>query len=182
MKKYIGKLLQVAHLGHFTLRKKSKEVSDIKTEKVQNLIDDLISTVMEVDGVGIAAPQVYEPLRIFILASHPNARYPYAPKMKPTAIINPKILDMSGRKVKDWEGCLSIPGLRGLIPRSKSIKVSYVTRDGRKMSKTFNDFVARIFQHEFDHLEGKLFIDRVESSLDLISEKEFLKLIKNKKK
>ena len=182
MKKQKGKLMQVAHLGHHILRKKSKEVLNIKSPDVQTLIDDLIATVMDVDGVGIAAPQVYESLRIFILASHPNPRYPYAPKMKPTAIINPKILDMSKSKLKDWEGCLSIPGLRGLIPRSKSIKVSYLTREGKKMRKTFTNFVARIFQHEYDHLEGKLFIDRVESFLDLISEKEFLKLIKNRKK
>ncbi len=182
MNKYKGKLLQVAHLGHPILRKKSKEVTDIKSIEVQTLIDNLIATVMEVDGVGIAAPQVYESLRIFILASHPNARYPYAPKMKPTAIINPKIHDMSKSKIKDWEGCLSIPGLRGLIPRSKSIKVDYTTSDGKKISKSFTDFVARIFQHEYDHLEGKLFIDRVESSLDLISEKEFQRLIKKRKK
>src|SRR3989344_653745 len=182
MKENKGKLLQVAHLGHPVLRKKSKEVLNIKSPDVQTLIDDLIATVMDVDGVGIAAPQVYESLRIFILASHPNPRYPYAPKMKPTAIINPKILDMSKGKAKDWEGCLSIPGLRGLIPRSKSIKVSYTSREGKKINKTFTDFVARIFQHEYDHLEGKLFIDRVESSLDLISEKEFQKLIKKRKR
>src|SRR3989344_4783059 len=182
MKKNKGKLLQVAHLGHPVLREKSKEVSDIKTPSVQTLIDDLISTVMDVDGVGIAAPQVYASLRIFILASHPNPRYPNAPKMKPTAIINPKFLDMSKRKIKDWEGCLSIPGLRGLIPRSKSVDVEFMTRDGKKIRKTFTDFVARIFQHEYDHLEGKLFIDRVESSLDLISEKEFQKIIKKSKK
>ncbi len=182
MKKLKGKLLQVAHLGHDTLRRKCKEVSEIKSQTIQTMIDDLISTVMEVDGVGIAAPQVYESLRIFILASHPNVRYPYAPKMKPTAIINPKIIDMSKQTVKDWEGCLSIPGLRGLIPRSKSINVEYTTREGKKISKKFTDFVARIFQHEYDHIEGKLFIDRVESSLDLISEKEFQKLIKKRKK
>ena len=172
MKKQRGKLLQVAHLGHPALRKKSKEVNDINELLLQVLINDLIATVMEVDGVGISAPQVYESVRLFILASHPNARYPYAPKMKPVAIINPKILKTSDKIVKDWEGCLSIPGLRGLIPRSQSIQVEYFTREGKKVKKIFTNFVARIFQHEYDHLEGKLFIDRVESSLDLISEKE----------
>ncbi|OGK13700.1 peptide deformylase [Candidatus Roizmanbacteria bacterium RIFCSPLOWO2_01_FULL_38_12] len=182
MKKQKGKLLQVAHLGHPILRKKSKEISDTKNFEIQTLIDDLIATVLEVDGVGISAPQVYQSIRIFILASHPNPRYPHAPKMKPAAIINPKVLDMSKRKIKDWEGCLSIPELRGLIPRSKSVDVEFMTRDGKKVRKTFTDFVARIFQHEYDHLEGKLFIDRVESSLDLISEKEFQKIIKKSKK
>lgn len=181
MNKQKSKLLQVAHLGHPILRKKSRKVSDTQSPDVQTLIDDLIATVMEVDGVGISAPQVYQSLQIFILASHPNPRYPYAPKMKPTAVINPKILYFSNNKVKDWEGCLSIPGLRGLIPRSKSVKVEYTTREGKKTVKSYSDFVARIFQHEYDHLEGKLFIDRVDSTLDLISEKEFLKLIKQKK-
>src|SRR3989344_4187690 len=111
-------LLQIDQLGHPVLRQKARSVENIKSKKIQQLIDDLISTVMDVDGVGIAAPQVYQSLRIFIIASHPNPRYPHAPKMKPTAIINPKILDMSKGKAKDWEGCLSIPGLRGLIPRS----------------------------------------------------------------
>ena len=177
-----GKLLQVAQLGQPIFRKKSKEVNDTEELLLQVLINDLITTVMEVDGVGISAPQVYESVRLFILASHPNARYPYAPKMKPIAIINPKILKTSNKIVKDWEGCLSIPGLRGLIPRSQSIQVEYLTREGKKIKKTFTNFVARIFQHEYDHLEGKLFIDRVESSLDLISEKEFQKLISSKSK
>lgn len=173
-----GDLLGVAQLGHPPLRQKAKEVRNINDEKVQKLIDDLISTVMDVDGVGIAAPQVYKSLRIFIVASHPNPRYPNAPKMKPTAIINPKILGKSKKIVKDWEDCLSIPGIRGLIPRAFEIKVSYKTRMGKTVTRKFNDFVARIFQHEYDHLEGIVFLDRVESTKDIITDKEYLKLIK----
>lgn len=180
MKKTKGDLLQIAQLGHIILRKKAKTVKDIKNSTVQKLIDDLIMTVKDVDGVGIAAPQVYKSLRIFIIASHPNPRYPKAPKMKPTAVINPKIISFSKDKKKDWEGCLSIPAIRGLIPRCYKIEVEYTTRTGERISKTYRDFVARIFQHEYDHLEGIMFVDRLESSKDIISEKEYQKMMKKK--
>lgn len=172
------KLLQIAELGNPVLRKKAKTVLNIKSKEVQNLIDDMIATVMEVDGVGIAAPQVYESKQIFIMASHPNPRYPTAPEMKPTAIINPKILKLSKAKEKAWEGCLSITGIRGDVPRSKTIKVEYTSRQGKKVKVELSDFLARIFQHEFDHLQGIMFIDRVEISKDLMSEKEWQKMIK----
>ncbi|MBI4008810.1 peptide deformylase [Candidatus Roizmanbacteria bacterium] len=173
-----GDLLQIAHLGHKVLRQKAKTVKNISDPLVQKLIDDLIATVMEVDGVGVAAPQVYKSLRIFILASHPNPRYPKAPKMRPAAVVNPKIISFSKKKAKGWEGCLSIPGLRGLIPRHTSINVEFTTREGKTVRKKFNNFVARIFQHEFDHLEGILFVDRADSSKDFISEKEYQRMMK----
>ncbi len=176
----MSKLLQVAQIGHPILRKIAKPEVNISDKSIQDLIDSLISTVNDVNGVGIAAPQVYESKQIFIMASHPNPRYPNAPKMKPTAIINPKIISHSQNIVKDWEGCLSVPGIRGLIPRFKSIKVEYFDRKGKKTNKSFLDFVARIFQHEYDHLNGILFVDRLESSKDIISDKEYLKLITKK--
>lgn len=173
-------LLQIAHLGNPVIGKKLKRVDNPRDKKIQNLIDDMIATCKDVDGVGIAAPQVYRPLRLFILASHPNARYPHAPKMKPLTIINPKILSTSKNKTKDWEGCLSIPGIRGLVPRHTSVKVEFTTRNGKKVKKTFKDFVARIFQHEYDHIEGMVFLERVESAKEFISEKEYQKMIKAK--
>jgi peptide deformylase len=181
-KKSKGVLLQVAQLGQPVLRKKAPEVKDVKDQDVQRLIDDLIATVMDVDGVGISAPQVYRPLRLFIVASHPSPRYPNAPKMKPTAIINPKIISASKKKTKDWEGCLSVPGVRGFVPRYKSIFVEYTTKNGRRRKRKFEDFIARIFQHEHDHLEGLVFLDRLESTKDIISEKEYQRRIKIKKK
>lgn len=170
-------LLQIAQLGHPILRKKAKPVTDFSDQDVQKLIDDLIATVKEVNGVGISAPQAYQSLRIFIVASYPNARYPHAPKMKPTAIINPQILSFSKNKTKDWEGCLSIPEIRGLIPRSDEITVAYTTRDGKQINRTFKTFIARIFQHEYDHLEGLVFLDRVENNKEIITDKEYLKII-----
>src|SRR5690348_15991731 len=99
-----GILLQIAELGQPVLRKKARDVNDINDDMIQDLIDDMIATVMEVDGVGIAAPQVYVPLRIVIIASHPNARYPHAPYLEPFAMINPKILSVPEEKEKNWEG------------------------------------------------------------------------------
>lgn len=176
-----GILLQIAQLGHPILRKKAKKVIDIKHSATQKLIDDMLATLMDVDGVGVAAPQVYESLQIFILASHPNPRYPHAPKMKPTPIINPIIISTSSEKVKDWEGCLSIPGIRGLVPRYAFVKTEYYNREGKKVVTSFKDFTARIFQHEYDHIEGIVFLDRLESTRDVITEKEYQKLTAKKK-
>jgi peptide deformylase len=176
-----GDLLQVALLGNPIIRTKAEEVKNIKKKEIQKLIDDMIATVMDVDGVGIAAPQVYKPLRIFILASHPNPRYPNAPKMKPTAIINPVFKKCSDEKDKDWEGCLSIPGVRALVPRSKQIEVEYSDRKGKKITTAYSGFVARIFQHEYDHLDGIVFLDRLDSTKDIYMEKEFQKIIASKK-
>ena len=176
----MAKLLQIAQLGHPILRKKTPPVKEVRDSRIQNLIDDMIATVRDVDGVGLAAPQVYESKRLFIVASQPNPRYPNAPSMKPIAIINPKILSHSRAKEKDWEGCLSIPGIRGLVPRYKNIKTEYTTRDGKKKTQVFKGFIARIFQHEYDHLGGIEFLDRLETTKDAISEKEYQKLVAKK--
>lgn len=142
---------------------------------IQSLIEDLLVTVAEVYGVGIAAPQVYEPLSLFIVASRPNPRYPHAPEMEPTVTINPEILWRSDETEKGWEGCLSIPGLRGLVPRHKRIGVRYLDRRGELIEAEYDGFLARVFQHEFDHLQGMVFVDRLETTLDLVTEKEYLR-------
>jgi peptide deformylase len=170
-------LLQISQLGHPILREKAKEVKNIRDHAIQELIDDMIQTCQDVDGVGIAAPQVYQPLRLFIIASKPSPRYPNAPDMEPTAIINPVITSTSEEEEKDWEGCLSIPGIRGLVPRHKSVTVSFTNRNGEQEKKTFDDFVARIFQHEYDHIDGIVFLDRTDSH-DIIMEKEYQKIVR----
>ena len=172
-----GMFLQIAQLGNPILRKKAKRVVDIKSPQIQELVHHLLATVSDNDGVGIAAPQVYQSLQIFIIASRPNKRYPKAPYMKPTPIINPKIIAVSKTINKDWEGCLSVPGLRGLISRYNAIIVEYQSIEGKKIKNEFQDFISRIFQHEFDHLQGLVFLDRLESTKDLYSEKEFQKII-----
>jgi len=168
---------QVAQLGHEILRKTATEIKEIDSLSLQSLIEDMLATVSDTNGVGIAAPQIYESLRIFIMASTPNLRYPDAPEMEPTAIINPEILWTSNEMEKDWEGCLSVPGIRGLVPRYKKIGVKYTTREGIIKEEELSDFLARIFQHESDHLNGLSFLDRLESTKDIITDKEFYKLL-----
>ncbi len=111
------------------------------------------------------------------MASQPNKRYPNAPKMQPKAIINPKILSYGDEVEKDWEGCLSLPNVRGKVPRPTKIEVRYLTQNGEVVEEVLEGFLARIFQHEFDHLNGKVFIDRVESTLDIVMEREYRKII-----
>jgi peptide deformylase len=172
------KSLDICQIGNPILRKISEPIPDVKNHDVQKLINALIKTLKQSKGVGIAAPQVGRSQRLLVIASHPNARYPNAPKMEPIALINPQIVTYSDKVEKDWEGCLSVPGIRGLVPRYESIEVAYTSRDGEPKNTVLAGFVARIFQHEYDHLEGKVFLDRVESTLDLASEGEYLKLIK----
>jgi peptide deformylase len=170
-------LLQIAQLGHPILRKKAKSVNNPLHKDIQHLIDSLIATVTDVNGVGIAAPQVYESVRIFVVASHPNPRYPHVPYMKPTPMINPQILSYGNETNKDWEGCLSIPGIRGLVSRHTKITISYYDRFGKKHKRNFTEFVARIVQHEYDHLDGIVFLDRLTSVKDIVTDKEYLKII-----
>ncbi len=165
--------LKIAEIGNPVLRSPAKAVSNIQDPRFQKLIDDLISTTLESNGVGIAAPQVSQCLQLFIVASRPNLRYLHAPKMNPTPMINPQILHYSDEVVAGWEGCLSVPGMRGIVKRSKEIEVLYTDRHGQQHQRIFTDFVARIVQHEHDHIEGKVFLDRVESTLDLMSESEY---------
>ena len=172
-------LMQIAQLGQPVLRGTIEHVSDPCTPSVQTLIDDMLATVLDANGVGLAAPQVYEPISLFILASRPNQRYPDAPVMEPLAIINPEILWKSDEKAQGWEGCLSIPGLRGLVPRHQRIGVRYQTRDNMMWEVEYTDFLARVFQHEYDHVQGIVFIDRVESTLDLMTEQEYLRMQQN---
>ncbi len=172
-------LRQIAQLGQPVLRGVSEKITDPASPAVQALIDDMLLTVADADGVGIAAPQVYEPLSLFIVASHPNPRYPRAPEMEPTVMINPEILWASDEKETGWEGCLSIPGLRGLVPRHLRIGVRYLTRNGEVREEEYADFLARVFQHELDHVRGIVFIDRVENTRELMTEREYLRSLQS---
>ncbi len=165
--------LPIAKLGHPILRKIAQRVDNISAVDTQRLIDDMLQTVASLKGVGIAAPQVHHGKRIFIMCSQPNSRYPDAPTMVPTVMINPQLLDHSLQWDKDWEGCLSVPGLRGLVERYNTIEVSYCDRNGVEHQATFCGFLARVFQHELAHLDGLTLLDRLESPKDLYSESEW---------
>ncbi|MCT7979099.1 peptide deformylase [Laspinema olomoucense] len=171
----MNNLREIVQLGNPVLRAKAQPVTNVHLDSLQSLIDELITTLKPSNGVGIAAPQIAESYRVFILASRPTLRYPQAPTMEAIAIIDPKIIAYSQEKVKDWEGCLSVPGIRGLVPRHQAIEVEYLDQQGTLHHEEFTGFVARIFQHEYDHLEGKVFLDRVESMLDIVTEQEYQK-------
>jgi peptide deformylase len=170
-------VLTITQLGNPILQQTATAIKNLLAPDCQDLINSLITTVQASHGVGIAAPQVSQSLRLFIVASHPNSRYPHAPIMPPTAIINPRILQVSEETVKGWEGCLSVPNVRGFVPRHPWVEVEYCDRNGLLIRQTLTDFVARIFQHEYDHLEGILFLDRLESPMDLYSEAEYQKIL-----
>ena len=166
-------LRQIAQLGRPVLRQIAEKIIDPSTSALQALMDDMQVTVADANGVGLAAPQVYESCRLIIIASRPNARYPHAPEMEPTIMINPELLYASDEREYGWEGCLSIPGMRGLVSRHLKVGVRYQTRDGVIKEVEYEGFLARVFQHEFDHLEGVLYVDRLERMLDLVTEKEY---------
>jgi peptide deformylase len=167
----------ICQLGNPVLREKAAPITNVLDRCVQSAIEQLMSTLYDSNGVGIAAPQLGRSLQIIVVASRPNPRYPQAPNMEPVVMINPHLVSRSKEKIEDWEGCLSIPGIRGLVPRYKSIEVEYTNSHGEVEHRKFTDFIARVFQHEYDHLSGKVFLDRVESSLKIITEAEYLKLV-----
>jgi peptide deformylase len=155
------------------LAQKASAIENILDPAFQAWIDSLIRCGQEQDGVGIAAPQVGKSIRLFIMAPNPNPRYPDAPTMAPTAIINPVIVHVSTEMEKGWEGCLSVPGFRGLVPRHCEIEVQYLDRMGQSHSAHFTGFLARLFQHEFDHLEGILYPERMIDGDPLVTLVEF---------
>lgn len=176
----MAEILQISQLGNPVLRRQAQTIENPEDEQLQKLIDNLIHTAQTANGVGIAAPQVAQSYRLLIVASRPSVRYPQAPTMEPTAMINPQIIARSNEVVKDWEGCLSIPGIRGLVPRSQAIEIEYTARDGKLHRQELSDFVARIFQHEYDHLDGIVFLDRVENTQELMAEEEYQEQIVQK--
>lgn len=154
-------ILPIAQQDEPILRQKARTVEprDIKSPLFQQLLTDLQATMESANGVGIAAPQVYVSKRIIIVASRPNPRYPDAPDMQPEIMINPEIIELSPEKVCGEEGCLSVKEQRGTVERAQYVRVCYLNRLGEKCEVDYDGFIARIVQHECDHLDGKLFID-----------------------
>src|SRR5260221_2725416 len=156
-------ILKVARMGHPVLRQRVREVEpgELKKPSIQKFIDDLIDTMHEYHGVGLAAPQVHEGLRIFVAAINPDDEEPLPQETDPLVFVNPVITTVGAEVLEDWEGCLSIPDLRGRVPRARAIKVSALDRSGGRIDIASHDFPARVIQHETDHLDGVLFLDRM---------------------
>jgi peptide deformylase len=164
-------ILKVARMGHPVLRCRAKAVekSDIRDPLFQKLVDDMIDTMHEYHGVGLAAPQVHESLRLFVamLDEEPDE------KSEPAVIINPGITANAPTKEEGWEGCLSIPDVRGMVPRHTDITVRALDRHGKNIELRLRSFPARVAQHETDHLDGVLFFDRMPSLETLTYLEEF---------
>lgn len=159
-------ILKVARLGHPVLREISRPISrgDLLSDEVQGFIDDLVETMREYEGAGLAAPQVHRPIRICLIEVDGNLRYPEFPQVPLTALVNPEITFLTDEVIRLWEGCLSVPELRGLVPRRSKIRVTGMDRHGGEIDFVAEGVFAAIVQHECDHLDGKLFVDRVEDT------------------
>ena len=154
-------ILKVARMGHPVLRARARTVdkSELKNEPVQQFIDAMIDTMYEYSGVGLAAPQVHESLRVFVAMLDADG----SGEGEPTVFINPEITVKGDQTVEGWEGCLSIPEIRGRVPRAQHITVTALDRHGKRFELELKDFPARVVQHETDHLDGVLFFDRMKS-------------------
>lgn len=156
-------ILKVANLGNPILRIPAEPVQNIQAPEIQRLIDDMIETMREYHGVGLAAPQVHRSLQIVTIEAGPDAATPSVSPESPTILINPRIVPGTERVEEDWEGCLSVPNLRGKVPRYVDIEVQAHDRRGKAIKLTASDFFARVIQHEHDHLIGTVFLDRMKS-------------------
>jgi peptide deformylase len=167
-------ILKVARMGHPVLRSRAQAIptSEIKSAAVQRLIDDMIDTMVEYHGIGLAAPQVHEGLRLFVAVLEPGNGSDKEEPAEPLAIINPDITVIGDELVEDWEGCLSIPDIRGRVPRARDIRMRAHDRDGRRIELDLHGYPARVALHETDHLDGVLFFDRMRSfeSLSFLDE------------
>jgi peptide deformylase len=166
----MASLLKVSRLGHPVLRTKVTEVSRelLATSRIQTLIDNMVETMYEYIGVGLAAPQVHESLSIAVIESRsPRGDIPL------TVLVNPVVTVMDESLVEDWEGCLSIPELRGRVPRFRKLRVDAMDRNGKQIQFVAEDFFARVVQHEVDHLMGHVYLDRMRDFATLSHLQEF---------
>ena len=167
---------RIIRMGHPLLREVARELTpeEITGEPVRRLVDDMIDTLHDYGGIGLAAPQVAESVRLAIveLPGGPS-RYGELPELPLTVFVNPVIDVLDGPAAGYWEGCLSVPGLRGYVERPQHIRVTASDLDGAPLAMTFQGFPATVFQHEFDHLDGRLYVDRITDPTRLVFEEEF---------
>ena len=157
-------VLEIVQIGHPTLRARAREVTEAEfgSAGLRHICDDVVDTMRAANGAGLAAPQVDLPLRIFAVEVGDNPRYPYKPRLGLRVLVNPVVRALSDETYESFEGCLSIPDLRGLLPRHAEVEVSYRDPDGTEHVERFGGLSAGTMQHESDHLDGILFPDRVE--------------------
>lgn len=168
-------ILAIAQIGNPVLRERAREVTrdELRTPEMQRFIDDLVHTMHDASGAGLAAIQVYRPIRICAIEVGDNPRYPYKPKIPLTILVNPVLTPIGEDRFDNYEGCLSVPDMRGVVSRWAQIRVQAWDRDGNEIDREVRGITAGTFQHEVDHLDATLFIDRVTDSRTLCTWKEF---------
>lgn len=167
---------KIIRMGHPTLRRPARPLAEeeIGSDAVHRLVVDMIDTLHDYGGIGLAAPQINEPVRLAIVELPGGAsRYGELPAVPLTVFVNPKIEILDPASAGYWEGCLSVPGLRGWVERPQHIRVQAVDLRGARLDMTFTGFPATVFQHEFDHLDGTLYVDRITDSSRLVFEEEY---------
>ena len=171
---------KIIRMGHPALRRpaRSLEPSEIGSDAMHRLLADMIDTLHDYGGIGLAAPQINEGLRIAIIeVRDPGTRYGTVDTVPLTVCINPQVEVLDQQTAGHWEGCLSVPGLRGFVERPQHIRVTFKDGRGEPQTLVAKGFLATVLQHEFDHLDGKLYIDRIEDRTRLAFEEEFLRYV-----
>jgi peptide deformylase len=166
---------KIAVLGHPILRQPARPLTrdELLSERMQALIDDLIETMRDADGAGLAAPQIYEPLQLCALEVRDNPRYPYKPKVPLTVLVNPVLTPLTDETFENYEGCLSVPNLRGVVDRKLHVRVQAWDRHGNQLDYEARGITAGTYQHEVDHLHGTVYLDRVRDTTTLCTWQEF---------
>ena len=165
---------KVSRMGHPVLRQRAAEIppTQMQSPPMQRLIDDMIETMIDYEGIGLAAPQVFEPLRLIVLGD-PAADPQDEAAIPLTVFFNPQFTTLSPESLDGWEGCLSIPHLRGVVPRSAAVEVRGYDREGSAVELEAEGILARVLQHEIDHLDGVLFLDRMDDLQTLTFVEEY---------
>jgi peptide deformylase len=168
-------LRKIATIGHPVLRQVARDVTreELAEAPMQRLVDDLIDTMRDANGAGIAANQVHEAVRVCVIEIKDNPRYPYKPNWPLTILVNPLVEPTTDETFQNSEGCLSVPNLRGMVPRFTGVRVRAWDRRGKELDFTVKGLTAGTFQHELDHLDGKLFVDRVTDTRTLCTWADF---------
>ena len=167
--------LRIAQIGHPVLRQPTRPLTreELLSAQIQSFLDDLVETMREANGAGLAANQVYQSLRICTVEVRNNPRYPYRPNIPLTILVNPILTPVGDETFVNYEGCLSVPDLRGQVRRHCEVKVDAWDREGNSISTVVKGMTAATYQHEVDHLDGKLFLDRVEDATSLVTQENF---------
>lgn len=173
---------RIIRMGHPTLRQRARELTEaeLASAGIRTLVEDMIDTLHDYGGIGLAAVQVNEPYRLAIIEIPGGpSRYGDIPPMPLSVFANPRIEVLDPTTAGYWEGCLSVPGLRGYVERPQHIRVSALDLDGHPVTLTLQGFPATVFQHEFDHLDGRLYIDRITDTTKLVFEEEFTRYLED---